>query len=111
MKHFKNIGEMCPYNGFPPPENPFFSVFRCQNNCSIGDREFTSDFYMIAFKKIKSGFVMYGRTKYDHTSGSMMFFKPRQVIEMKNLHMEEDSFLIFIHEDYLNGHPLYNEIK
>lgn len=54
---------------------------------------------------------MYGRTKYDHDCGSMMFVKPRQVVEMKNLHLDEDGFLMYIHEDFLNGHMLHNEIK
>ena len=55
--------------------------------------------------------VLYGRTKYDHDNGSMSFYKPRQVIEFRNLEFEEDGFLIFIHEDFLNGHVLHNEIK
>ena len=66
---------------------------------------------MIGFKKLISGVILYGRTKYDHQCGSMMFFKPRQIIEMKNLEMDEDGFLIFIHEDYLSGHTLHNDIK
>jgi AraC-like DNA-binding protein len=66
---------------------------------------------MIGLKKLKSGFILYGRTKYDHDCGSMMFVKPRQIIEMKNLHLDEDGFLIFVHEDYLNGHVLHNDIK
>ena len=77
----------------------------------MGDREFTSDFYMIGFKKLKSGVILYGRTKYDHEQGSMMFIKPRQVIGMNNLEFDEDGFLLFIHEDFLNGHALHNEIK
>jgi AraC family transcriptional activator of pobA len=83
MRHYKNLTELHRENNFPPPESPFFSIYRCDGTCSIGDRAFTSDFYMIGFKKIKSGVVLYGRTRYDHESGSMMFFKPRQVIEMK----------------------------
>jgi AraC family transcriptional activator of pobA len=111
MKHHKNLIELHRANGFPLPENPLFSIYKCNKVCSLGDREFTSDFYMIGFKKLKSGVILYGRTKYDHESGSMMFFKPRQVIEMKNLEFEEDGFLMFIHEDFLNGHLLHNEIK
>lgn len=30
---------------------------------------------------------------------------------MKNLHLDEDGFLVFIHEDFLNGHNLHSEIK
>jgi AraC family transcriptional regulator, transcriptional activator of pobA len=111
MKHFKNLSELHRVNGFPPPENPLFSVYQCNKMCTMGDREFTSDFYMIAFKKLKAGVILYGRTKYDHERGSMLFFKPQQVIEMKDLEFEEDGFLIFVHEDFLNGHLLHNEIK
>ncbi len=93
------------------PENPLFSTVRCANTCTLGNREFTSDFYMIALKKLISGVILYGRTKYDHDTGSMSFFKPRQVIQFNNLELEEDAFIIFIHEDYLNGHKLRNEIN
>ncbi|MVM28494.1 helix-turn-helix domain-containing protein [Spirosoma sp. HMF4905] len=111
MKHYKNLSELHRENGFPPNENPLFSIYQCTGTCSMGDREFTSDFYMIGFKKLKSGVILYGRTKYDHDCGSMMFIKPRQIIEMKNLSLEEEGFLIFIHEDFLNGHALHNDIK
>jgi AraC family transcriptional activator of pobA len=111
MKHYKSLIELHRDNGFPPPEHPLFSIYQCNHACSIGDREFTSDFYMIGFKKLIAGVILYGRTKYDHQCGSMMFFKPRQIIEMKNLEMDEDGFLIFIHEDFLNGHTLHQDIK
>ncbi|SKC19042.1 helix-turn-helix domain-containing protein [Dyadobacter psychrophilus] len=111
MKHYKNLNELHRENGFSPNENPLFGIVQCNGMCSLGDREFTSDFYMIGFKKLKSGVILYGRTKYDHDCGSMMFVKPRQIIEMKNLHLDQDGFLMFIHEDFLNGHTLHNEIK
>lgn len=111
MKHYKILSDLHRDNGFPAPENPLFSIYQCNKTCSIGDREFTSDFYLIGLKKLKSGIIKYGRTKYDHECGSMLFFKPQQIIEMKNLELDEDGFLIFIHEDFLNGHLLHNEIK
>lgn len=111
MKHYKNLSDLHSDNGFPPPENPLFSIYRCNKTCSIGDRAFTSDFYMIGFKKLIAGVILYGRTKYDHDRGSMMFVKPSQVIEMKNLEFDEDGFLLFINEDFLNGHPLHDGIK
>lgn len=98
-------------NGFAPPEHPLIGLHRCNVSCPLSDREFTADFYMIGFKKIKSGVIMYGRTRYDHENGSMIFVKPRQVIEFKNLEFEEDGFLIFVHEDYLNGSALHDEIQ
>jgi AraC family transcriptional activator of pobA len=111
MKHYKTLTELHRDNGFTAPENPLIGLHRCNKSCPLGDREFTTDFYMIGFKKLKSGVFMYGRTRYDHDNGSMSFIKPRQVIEFKNLEFEEDGFLIFIHEDFLNGHFLHNEIK
>lgn len=113
MKHFKSLADLHRTNNFPPPENPLISMYRCNNNesCTVGDREFTCDFYVIGFKKLKSGVLKYGRTKYDHQNGSLSFMKPRQVIEFRNIELEEDGFLLFIHEDFLNGHFLYNEIK
>ncbi|SEM37281.1 transcriptional regulator, AraC family [bacterium A37T11] len=111
MKHYKNLIELHQANGFPPPEHPLFSVYQCNKICTIGNRAFTSDFYMIGLKRIVSGHILYGRTKYDHECGSLMFFKPRQVIEMKSLELDEDGFLIFIHEDYLHGHPLHSGIQ
>jgi AraC family transcriptional activator of pobA len=111
MKHFKSLSELHRANGLPPPENPLISLFRCGNSCSITEMEFTSDFYMIGFKKMRSGVILYGKTKYDHDNGSMMFVKPRQTIQFRDLELEEDGFLIFIHEDYFNGHPLHGEIR
>jgi AraC family transcriptional activator of pobA len=111
MKHFKSLADMHRLNGIPAPEHPLFSVVRCNVACSLGDREFTTDFYMIGLKKLKAGTILYGRTKYDHETGSMIFIKPRQVIEFKDLEFEQDAFMIFIHEDYFNGHHLLNEVN
>ena len=57
MKHFKTINELHHTNGYSSPENPLISLVTCQDlkTCVIGNSKFTSDFYMIAFKKIKSG--------------------------------------------------------
>ncbi|GAB3918055.1 helix-turn-helix domain-containing protein [Larkinella terrae] len=111
MKHFKTLSELHQFNGYPPPEHPMVSLLRCTQKCSFGSSEFTGDFYMIGLKKMKAGFIRYGRTKYDGDSGSMYFIKPRQVAEMRNLELEEDGFAIYIHEDYLSGHPLHSEIR
>jgi AraC family transcriptional activator of pobA len=111
MQHYKNLADMHRANSFPMPENPLFSVYRCTKTCMLGDREFTSDFYMIGFKKLKSGVIMYGRTRYDHDNGSMIFVKPRQIIEFKSVEYDDDAFIIFIHEDFLHGHFLHTEMN
>lgn len=88
------------------------SLLRCNQTCTYGNTAFTSDFYMIALKKMKAGVIVYGRTKYDHDSGGSLYFtKPRQAIEMRDIELEEDGFAIYFHEDFLNGHPLHADIK
>lgn len=111
MQHFSTLAELHRFNDLPMPENPLFSVYRCPKKTSLGENPFTSDFYIIGFKKLESGVIMYGRTKYDHDNGCMLFAKPRQIMQFKNLKYHEDSFIIFIHEDFLNGHFLHNEIN
>lgn len=110
MKHYKSLIDFNRENGFVMPENPLISLTRCNHTCSLGAQAFTTDFYLIGFKKLQSGVIRYGRTQYDHENGSMMFIKPRQVVEFKDLHLEEDGFLILFHEDFLNGHTLHEEI-
>lgn len=113
MNHFKSISDFHKSNGYPPPEHPMLGVLTCEEltTCSWGRSKFTTDFYMISFKKIKSGTFMYGKTRYDHENGSMSFVKPRQVVEINNVELSEKAFVILVHEDYLSGNPLHNEIK
>ncbi|WP_293312906.1 helix-turn-helix domain-containing protein [Pedobacter sp. UBA5917] len=110
MKHYKSLAELHRFNGLPMPEHPLFSVYRCPKTTSLGENPFTSDFFILGFKKLKSGVIMYGRTQYDHENGCMLFAKPRQIMQFQNLEYHEDSFIVFIHEDFLNGHSLNNEI-
>ena len=110
MQHFSRLTDLHRFHGLPMPEHQLFSVYRCPLNTSLGKEEFTADFYIIGLKKLKSGVIMYGRTKYDHDNGYMLFAKPRQIIQFKNVEYHEESFIIFIHEDFLNGHFLNNEI-
>ncbi|MBW8523487.1 helix-turn-helix transcriptional regulator [Chryseobacterium chendengshani] len=111
MQHYKTLTELHLGNTWSAPEHPLFSMIGCQSECTLGNREFTTDCYVIAFKKIKSGVFMYGRTPYDHNNGSMFFAKPRQIIEMNDLEFEETGYMLMIHEDYLNGHELFKEIE
>jgi len=110
MKHYKTITELHAGNFWDAPQHPLFSMVGCLSSCTLGNQEFTTDCYIIAFKKIQSGIFMYGRTPYDHDNGCMFFIKPRQVIEMRNLEVEENGFMLMIDPDYLNGHELFKSI-
>jgi len=113
LTHYKNISQLHEKSGYPPPAHPLISLMTCKEliSYSLGESRFTGDFYMIALKKIKSGYVLYGKTRYDHHNGSMVFMKPRQIIEVSNVQFAEKGFVIFVHEDYLSGHGLHEQIK
>lgn len=112
MKHFKTISEYYQFGGYPPPENPLFSLRILDVTTPITkDIEFVCDFYCIGFKKIKSGELIYGKTRYDHDRGWMYFVKPGQILTARKLQYAEKGFAIHLHEDFLMGHPLFNEIK
>jgi AraC-like DNA-binding protein len=112
MKHFKTISEYCQAGGYPPPENPLFNLkILDETTPATEEIEFTCDFYCIGFKKIKSGEFIYGKTKYDHDRGWMYFIKPGQLLKTRKLQFAEKGFAIHLHEDFLMGHPLFNEIK
>ncbi|MCF6404094.1 helix-turn-helix domain-containing protein [Chitinophaga filiformis] len=113
ISHYRSIAELHEKSGYPQPQHPLLSLMTCKElmSYSLGESRFTGDFYMIALKKIKSGYVLYGKTRYDHNNGSMVFMKPRQIIEVSNVQFAEKGFVIFVHEDYLSGHPLHEGIK
>ncbi|MGE8341835.1 MAG: helix-turn-helix domain-containing protein [Flavobacterium sp.] len=113
MIHFKKISDLHEALDIKPPQNPLFSVAYGERDTCSGNNilEFSSEFYIIGFKKLKSGSMQYGKTKYDHDRGSMSFTKPQQKVVFKNVELEEKGFLIMIHEDFLPGTVLYNEIR
>jgi AraC family transcriptional activator of pobA len=110
MRHFNTLSTMRQQLGLPPAEHPLLSLERGLTSCPLDGAAFSTDCYGILFKKLKSGVMLYGRTAYDHSNGSLSFVKPRQRIEFRNLEVEEDSFLLFMHEDYVLGHPLHEQI-
>jgi AraC-like DNA-binding protein len=111
MKHFKNLTEAHITLGFPPPEHPLLSVMTCDTSSFKNDISYTCDFYLISYKKLKSGLIRYGRTQYDHGQGAMSFIKPRQLVDMRNIELEDNGFIICFHEDFLAGHRLHTDIK
>jgi AraC-like DNA-binding protein len=113
MNYFKKISDLHDALGIKPPEHPLFSVaYGEQNTCTrIRELEFYSAFYIIGFKKLKSGSMLYGKTKYDHDHGSMSFIKPQQMVAFKNVELQEKGFLILVHEDFLAGTALYKEVN
>jgi len=112
MAKFKNISDLDQAEGFPVPEHPLISLNILEGQSPLpNDMEIICDFYIICFKKIKSGVLYYGKTRYDHNTGLMFFTRPNQILTAKGLQYADKGFAIHLHEDFLMGNPLYNEIK
>jgi len=110
--HFKKISDLFEFMSSPAPENPLLGLIQFDCGCdALTNKEVSYDFYTICFKKIESGEFWYGKTKYDSDKGFMYFFKPRQKLTIHDVVIKELGFSIYIHEDYLMGHPLFNDIK
>lgn len=110
--YFKNIGDLYEYTGHSAPENPLLGLvqFDSTSLCLV-NKEVVHNFYTICLKKIESGEFWYGKTKYDNNTGFMYFLKPGQKLSIHDVVIKEKGFSIYIHEDYLTGHPLFAEIK
>jgi AraC-like DNA-binding protein len=112
MAHFKSISELHKAQGFPPPANPLFGLKVLKKTTqSMKNTEFSCDFYFLCFKKLKTGNIFYGKTKYDHDRGFIFFMRPGQSFTVHDVTLKEEGFSIEVHEDFLLGHPLFAEIR
>ena len=119
--HCSTIAEFNDMLGLDKPEHPLISVcFKDEMKtdqdelCAMGTPEgftYSNDFYTIAIKKVVTGELHYGRTKYDFRNGTMMFTGPRQEITCSDVVCSTDVLLIAVHEDFLRGHPLWNTVR
>lgn len=117
--NFKNISEFNKAQKLPEPENPLFSIGNKKLNaheveeCILSHEEarYTNSFYVISFKNIVSGEILYGRTKYDCSTGTMMFTAPNQTIVAKDIVISSDSWFIAFHEDFILGLDIRKQIK
>lgn len=116
---FKNITEFCAAQELPVPENPLFCVGQkeldqekaqdCISNAEAVS--YTNEFYVISLKNIISGEITYGRTKYDSSTGTLLFSAPHQTYMVKDIVVSKESWFIAFHEDYVQGLPIRKLIK
>src|SRR5438132_1170298 len=98
MNHFDKISRFNQAIGLKAPEHPLFSIsYGSKDDCGGDDIEFSANFYIISFQQLESGKILYGKTKYDHDRGKLLFIKPRQVVAFKNIKLRQDCFLIQVH--------------
>ena len=117
--NFKNITEFNQAQNLPEPENSLFSI-GCKTlntggieNCISSGKEisYTNQFYIISLKNIVSGEIIYGRTKYDSNTGTLLFSAPNQTYSVKDIVISSESWFIAFHEDFIRGLDIRNRIK
>lgn len=121
MNHiiFKNITEFNRAQNLPEPENPLFTVGHKKlnadeiENCVISKEavSYTNQFYVISMKNIVSGEIFYGRTKYDCSTGTLLFSAPNQTYTVKDIVISSESWFIAFHEDFIHGLDIRKQIK
>ncbi|MBK6263826.1 AraC family transcriptional regulator [Marivirga sp. S37H4] len=113
MIHYATISHLLQAFGLPGPQHPLIwlnSFEACEMENFKQVPKFTCDCYLIFFKKITKGQILYGHSSYDHTQGTLSFFKPRQIIEFKEVKCDEKGFILAFHEDFLNNSGLFYKI-
>lgn len=114
MEHFSSVQEFHKYMEWPPPEHPMLgmiSIAEAENFHRESSKPITTDCYIISLKYVVAGRMAYGRTKIDFTRGSLLFYAPRQSMEWTDVELEKKGFVINVHEEYLRGHSLAEQIK
>jgi len=117
--NFKNITEFNKAQNLPEPENPLFTIGQKSlntddiENCVSTNKEisYTNQFYVISLKNIVSGEIIYGRTKYDGSTGTMMFSAPNQTYTVKDIVISSEAWFIAFHEDFTHGLDIRKQIK
>ncbi|MFC5045457.1 helix-turn-helix domain-containing protein [Aquimarina hainanensis] len=118
---FSNISEFHDHFNLGKPENPLFSVVHneleedeqasCETYTFDGPIVLNCQFYTISFKNIIAGELIYGRTKYDCTNGTLLFTAPNQTLSFKEMVFSSESYHIALHKDYIRSSDIYNKIK
>lgn len=121
MNHitFKNIVEFNQAQNLPEPENPLFSIGHKNLNADeiencVTSKEavsYTNQFYVISLKNIVSGEILYGRTKYDCNTGTLLFSAPHQTYTVKDIVISSESWFMAFHEDFIRGLDIQKRIK
>jgi AraC-like DNA-binding protein len=117
--NFKSITEFNKAQNLPEPENPLFSIGKKKlnadeiENCISSKEEisYTNQFYIISLKNIVSGEIIYGRTKYDCDTGTLLFSAPNQTYAVKDIVISSESWFIAFHEDFIRGLDIRKRIK
>lgn len=116
IKHFNNLDDYHTYLNWLPPQHPMISIMSIEklistNRFRESSPPISTDFYTIKLKKIDTGSIIYGRTKYDFKNGCILCISPEQIFSWEKVALLPRGFIITIHKDYLRDTSLEEKIK
>lgn len=117
MQHFDSLQAYHAYLGLPPPMHPLFSVTQFDVNLPtkvrLSSPPVSTDLYTIKLKWDRTCELFYGRTKYDFTSGSLVFIAPGQLLGWDATvgKMQQKGLMLLIHKEFFRGHDIEKRVK
>ncbi|MEM9837498.1 MAG: helix-turn-helix domain-containing protein [Bacteroidota bacterium] len=113
--HIETISDICRLAKMPPPRHPLIGVVLLEDLGVLPTQfpaRMTYGFYSLGCKKNLSSAVRYGRTSYDFDHGILGYTRPHQLIEFPSDAAETaEGWLVYVHPDFLRGHPLEQKMK
>lgn len=114
IHHFETITDLHNKIGIPANEHPLFTIVRVEDVRKFVSRipeSFTYGFYAVGFKKNLTGYVKYGRRKYDFQEGVLSFTAPNQLLGFNNLIAKDASgWYLFFHKEVFGKHSLISKL-
>lgn len=117
MKHFTSLQDYHEYLQLPRPLHPQFSVTVFDPDDPVQVRPssppVSTDVYTIKLKWDRMCELVYGRTQYDFSCGSLIFVAPGQTVGWdKSIgEIQQNGIMLMIHRDYLRGHEIEKRVK
>ncbi len=115
MEEIINIDTIARFNAERAQEtlHPLVSVLDQSKSKMMQHERKRSGLYLVFYKELKCGELLYGRGNYDYQEGTMVFIAPGQVYGVKKTAetFQPTGWALAFHPDLLNGTALAKKIK
>lgn len=116
--HFHSLFEINNFLGLSAPAHPLIDVATLPpvtsdelSSCPDLDHGISSDFFTISLKHVTEGEILYGRTRFDYQSGSLLFSAPGQVFVTQGIKVKSSGRTLSLHPDFVWGHEVQQQLR